>query len=184
MRRQAPTLVAAIDRAAALCEDALRFARADEPELRLTRFGLASLVDDVRAAVVPTLGSALVWRNEVGEDVSLRADRDQIFRVLLNLARNAAEAMPAAGEIRVSTEPSVGMVTILIADSGTGLPSKARQNLFQAFAGGARPGGTGLDLAIARELMLGHGGELALVTTGATGTVFRITLPQGPAQSS
>ena len=69
------------------------------------------------------------------------------------------------------------MIAVEIADDGPGLPPKARDNLFRPFFGSARPGGSGLGLAIARELMRAHGGELALVSTTGTGTVFRLTLP-------
>jgi signal transduction histidine kinase len=178
VRRQAPFLIAAIDRAVSLCEDALSFARADEPELRLTRFPLAPLVEEVRAAVAAD--PRIVWENTVGEDVTLRADRDQVFRVLLNLARNAAEAMAGGGVIRIEAEAAEATLVIRVADTGPGLPPRARDNLFRAFVGGAKPGGSGLGLAIARELVLGHGGELELVATGPGGTVFRIVLPRQP----
>ena len=59
---------------------------------------------------------------------------------------------------------------------------KARENLFQPFRGGVRAGGNGLGLAIAAELVRGHGGTLALLESGARGTVFRILLPQEPAR--
>ena len=66
---------------------------------------------------------------------------------------------------------------IRVADTGPGLPQKARDNLFQPFRGGVRQGGTGLGLVIAAELVKGHGGTLALEETGPRGSVFRIALP-------
>jgi signal transduction histidine kinase len=66
---------------------------------------------------------------------------------------------------------------ISVADTGPGLPQKARDNLFQPFRGGVREGGAGLGLVIAAELVRGHGGTLALAETGSAGTVFRIVLP-------
>ena len=64
-----------------------------------------------------------------------------------------------------------------MSDTGPGLPARARENLFQPFAGSARPGGTGLGLAIVREIVRFHGGEIELVETSAAGTRFRLTLP-------
>ena len=63
------------------------------------------------------------------------------------------------------------------ADDGPALPERARLNLFQPFAASTRAGGTGLGLAISRELAQGHGGDLVLVSTGQTGTIFELRLP-------
>ena len=103
------------------------------------------------------------------------ADRDQLFRVLINLGRNAAEA--GAQSIQVKAMAVGGGIVVEIADDGPGLPAKARDKLFMPFTGSARAGGTGLGLAIARDLARGHGGELTLAATSASGTVFRLELP-------
>jgi signal transduction histidine kinase len=68
---------------------------------------------------------------------------------------------------------------IRVIDTGPGLPKRAKENLFAAFQGGARKGGTGLGLVIAAELVRGHGGKLELVRSDAEGTEFRLALPQG-----
>jgi len=109
-----------------------------------------------------------------------RADADQLYRVLSNLVRNAAQAIEAAGDggdITVSARDEAGQTVIRVADTGPGLPQKARDNLFQPFRGGVRQGGSGLGLVIAAELVKGHGGTLALEETGPKGSVFRIALP-------
>ncbi|MEX2647932.1 MAG: HAMP domain-containing sensor histidine kinase [Alphaproteobacteria bacterium] len=178
VKRQATVLIGTIDRAVVLCEDALRFARADEPELRLTRFDLRALVADVGEALGPRATDSFVLDNAVPEDSFVRADRDQIFRVLMNLGRNAVEAMKTGGRLTVAAAPHDGGLRVAVLDDGPGLPAKAREHLFEAFAGGARAGGTGLGLAIARELVRAHGGELVLDQTGPSGTRFSFTLPQ------
>ena len=75
------------------------------------------------------------------------------------------------------------MLIVEVADDGPGLAPKARENLFRPFFGSARPGGSGLGLAIARELMRAQGGDLLLVETAGSGTVFRLTLP-APAETA
>ena len=115
-------------------------------------------------------------RCTVPESLAVEADRSQLFRILANLAQNAAQAGAARIEISARREPAV--VRIRIADDGPGLASRARDNLFQPFAGSSRPGGTGLGLAIVRELVRAHGGEIRLESSGAQGTVFVIELPQ------
>src|SRR3546814_10280619 len=83
-----------------------------------------------------------------------------------------------AYEMRIS-DWSSDVCSSDLSDDGPGLPQKARENLFKAFAGSARAGGSGLGLAIAQELVHGHGGELSLVRTGGDGTLFRPDLPAG-----
>jgi signal transduction histidine kinase len=98
--------------------------------------------------------------------------------VLLNLARNAEEAMADdGGLISISAWRQRGRVVIELADTGKGVPPAAQAHLFEAFAGSTRPGGTGLGLPIAREIMRAHGGDVELAHTGDDGTAFRLTLP-------
>jgi len=174
VRRVAPRLLDAIDRAVALCTRTLDFSREGAPPLAPSRFRLASLIDEVS----PGLGLAEdgpAIDCAIPLELTVRADRDQLYRVLLNLARNAVEA--GAHRLRFAAAREEGIIAIEIADDGPGLPPKARDNLFRPFFGSARPGGSGLGLAIARELVRAHGGELALVSSTAAGTAFRLTLP-------
>ena len=178
VRHVAPRLVEAMDRAARLCSETLNFARAEVVEPRKTRFALAPLIDEVGEAVVGPDQSGLHWRNEARPDLVLHADRDQLFRVLMNLGRNAAQALAdGGGLISVAAWQSGDHVVIELADTGKGIPNAAQAHLFEAFSGSARPGGTGLGLPIAREIMRAHGGDVELAHTGAEGTVFRLTLP-------
>jgi signal transduction histidine kinase len=176
VRRQAPVVLASIDRAVKLCQDTLRFARADEPDLSLTRFELAPLADDVAIALGESDLSPVNWENDIDASVVIHADRDQLFRILLNLVRNAAQAMKGdGGSIRVAMSRGEDATLIDVRDSGSGIPQRVREQLFEAFAEGAQ--GTGLGLAIARELARAHGGDLELLSSDETGTCFRISLP-------
>jgi signal transduction histidine kinase len=174
VRRVAPRLFDAIDRAVALCTRTLDFSREGAPPLAPRSFPLASLIDEV----APDLGlseEAMAIECAIPPDLMIEADRDQLYRVLLNLARNAVEA--GARRLRFTAAREDGVIAIEVADDGPGLPPKAQDNLFRPFFGSARPGGSGLGLAIARELARAHGGELTLVSTTGSGTVFRLTLP-------
>ncbi|MBN34894.1 MAG: sensor histidine kinase [Rhodospirillaceae bacterium] len=176
VQRQAPVVLAAIDRAVKLCQDTLRYARADEPDLHFNRFELAPLIDDVSNALVGSGMTAASYRNAVDAAVVVHADRDQMFRVLFNLSRNAAEAMgDEGGSITVEVGRIEGGVTIDLTDTGPGIPARVQAELFEAFAEGAK--GTGLGLAISRELTRAHGGDLTLIRSDETGTRFRISLP-------
>jgi signal transduction histidine kinase len=186
VRRVAPRLFEAIDRAVALCTHTLDFSREGAPPLTPTRFQLRPLIEELAPALLAGNGIA---ESDPGPDFAsvvppgliVRADRDQLYRVLLNLARNAVEA--GARHLRLTAAVVDGTTLIDIADDGHGLPPRARENLFRPFFGSARPGGTGLGLAIARELMRAQGGDLILIETTGSGTVFRLTLP-APADKS
>jgi signal transduction histidine kinase len=181
VRRTAPKLVASLSRAVSLCERTMTFGRAEEPAPELTDVPLRPIVEEVLEAerLAATSGRA-TFASEVPDGFRVRADPDQLFRVLSNLVRNAGQAIEATGapgSVRVSASWEGEATTILVSDTGPGLPVKARENIFQPFRGGARRGGAGLGLVIAAELVRGHGGTLSLAATGPEGTTFRITLP-------
>ena len=174
VRRVAPRLIDAIDRAIALCTSTLDFSREGAPPLAPSRLLLAALIDEIGPELAVSQAD-LAIECAIPHDLAVSADRDQLYRVFLNLARNAVEA--GAHRLRFSAAREGGTIAVEIADDGHGLPPKARENLFRPFFGSARPGGRGLGLAIARELVRAHGGELSLVSSAGAGTVFRLTLP-------
>jgi signal transduction histidine kinase len=122
------------------------------------------------AAVIRPLDANLTVLNQVPDEMVLLLDRTQIYRVLVNLLRNAVEA--GATKIVLRTEGDNGMTRLVVADNGPGLPKKVQDNLFRPFTGSGRRGGTGLGLAIARDLIRAHGGDLLLRSTGPAGTEF------------
>ncbi|HUC60758.1 MAG TPA: HAMP domain-containing sensor histidine kinase [Alphaproteobacteria bacterium] len=175
VKRVTPTLLASIDRAIKLCVSTLRFAKDDTETPRVKRFALRELVEDAGAALSPQAPAESLWVNEVSAQLALDADRDQLFRVLVNLGRNAFEAR--ATRVQVSAQLVDGRVEVAVEDNGQGIPAAARQHLFQPFGGTAKPGGTGLGLAIARDLLRAHGGDIALVESRPGATRFVLVLP-------
>jgi signal transduction histidine kinase len=117
---------------------------------------------------------------DVDGELEVDADRDQLYRVLSNLCRNAAQALEAGNEtgaeITVSARREGSVVVIEVADNGPGVSERARARLFEAFQSVARKDGSGLGLAIAQELVQAHGGEIALVNNDG-GATFRVTIP-------
>jgi signal transduction histidine kinase len=180
VRRVAPRLIEAIDRAIALCTSTLDFSREGAPPLAPSCFALATLIGEIGPGLAVSRED-LAIECMIPPDLAVSADRDQLYRVFLNLARNAVEA--GARRLRLSAACEDGTVAIVVADDGPGLPPKARENLFRPFFGSARPGGSGLGLAIARELVRAHGGELSLLSSTGAGTVFRLTVPAPAARA-
>jgi signal transduction histidine kinase len=186
VQKFAPKLIASLDRAIALCVQTLKHGRAEEALPRRDKFILGLLVDDVIESVAVEASSRIVLYNNVPQNLSIDADRDQLFRVLTNLVRNAAEALEGRaaeglerreGAITLKAWREGSVVTLSVTDNGPGIPEYLQNRLFEAFQSAAKPGGTGLGLAIAADLVRAHGGQLWLATTGPEGTTFMMTLP-------
>jgi signal transduction histidine kinase len=179
VQRLVPKLLASLDRAIRLCAQTLNYGQAQEAPPRRKQFKLLPLVTEVGDSLgLPR--QRIAWIIEVEPMLEVDADRDQLYRVLGNLCRNAVQAVESEGEIdgeiAVAGRREGAVTVIEVADTGPGVPDKARTHLFAAFQGSVRKGGTGLGLAIAHELVQAHGGQIALIDNEG-GATFRITIP-------
>ena len=179
----APKLMRALERAIAFCQSTLSYGRAQEqpPDRKAVAFD--ELVGEVRETLGLAGESAIGWIAAIERGLTVDADHEQLFRVLLNLTRNAAQALesrapndPVRDQIRVTGRREGAVVVIEVSDTGPGLSARAREHLFEAFQGSTRPGGAGLGLVIAAELVRAHGGEIRLIE-GTLGATFRFTIP-------
>ncbi|MGH6712928.1 MAG: sensor histidine kinase [Bradyrhizobium sp.] len=186
VQRFAPKLMRSLERAIDFCQSTLSYGRAQEaaPDRRMI------LVEPVVAEVRETAGidAAIAWISAIERGLAVDADPDQLFRVLLNLVRNAAQALEsrpkgdaAALQIRITGRREGSVAIIEVSDTGPGVPARAREHLFEAFQTSGRPGGSGLGLAIAAELVRAHGGDIHLVE-GTIGATFRISIPDRPVE--
>lgn len=185
VQRFAPKLLRSLERAIAFCQNTLSYGRAQEAPPDRRTILVEPIVNEVRETAGLSAEADIQWVNAVDRGLTIDADPDQMFRILLNLVRNAAQALEsqpkdgAPRQIRV-TGRREGAVTVLeVSDTGPGVPDAAKRHLFEAFQGSLRPGGSGLGLAIADELVRAHGGDIHLVE-GTLGATFRITLPDRP----
>jgi signal transduction histidine kinase len=177
-----PRLERALDRALSLAQNVLTYGRSEEPAPAVRRLRLAPAVEAAAEdAGLTDEGVRLI--NEVPPGFQIESDPDQLHRILVNLMRNARQAVEAIAErkgqgvVRVTSGREGTETVVRVVDNGPGLPERARERLFQPFASSARPGGAGLGLAISRELAQGHGGALTLVETEEAGATFELRLP-------
>ena len=186
VQRFAPKLMRALERAIEFCETTLSYGRVQErvPERKLV--ALQPLAEEVRDTLGLEAGSQISWISAIERGLQVDADPEQLFRVLINIGRNAVQALqtrtpndPARDQIRVTGRREGAVVVLEISDTGPGVSDKARAHLFEAFSASTKAGGTGLGLAIAAELVRAHGGEIT-VAEGTLGATFRITIPDRP----
>jgi signal transduction histidine kinase len=183
VQRFAPKLMRALERAIAFCQSTLSYGAAQEPPPERKTVAVEPLVEEVHEALGLSFDVPIRWIVSVERGLTVEADHDQLFRVLVNVARNAVQALeargardPARDQIRITGRREGSVVVLEVSDTGPGVPEKARAHMFQAFQGSTRAGGAGLGLAIAAELVRAHGGEIRLVP-GTIGATFRITIP-------
>jgi len=187
VQRLAPKLVATLDRAIRFCQATLTYGRAVDEPPKPGRFPMRALVAEVMEMVGLEAPGDIEFVNAVSAELEIVADREQMFRVLMNLIRNGVEAVDGArmetegpGRIRVQGWLNNREVQIEVSDTGPGVPVSARAQLFTPFSS-SRAGGSGLGLVIAADLVRGNGGIIMLATAEnleGGGAKFRIVLPQ------
>ncbi|WP_420471185.1 sensor histidine kinase [Brevundimonas sp. FT23042] len=178
-----PRLERALGRAAALSRNVLEYGRSEEPPPQKVRAPLSSALT-VAAEDAGLSPDGVRLLKALPARFNVHADPDQLYRILVNLLRNARQAIESdatradrRGAVRVSGFTDDGDCVILISDDGPGIPPRVADRLFEAFVSGRASGGTGLGLTISRELAANNGGTLTLIETGPTGTTFELRFP-------
>lgn len=180
------------ERALAVGEDRLRsldrfvngFAevvRLPSPDRRPVQ--LDRLLDDLLVLLEPEIeerGVRISWTARPSSPPPIHADKNQLEQALVNVLRNALEAMEEGGEIELSLRLGTDSVRLAVADSGPGIPEAVQDQLFVPFVSTKRDG-RGLGLTLIREILDGHGFGYSLENRPEGGAVFRLTAPGHPA---
>ena len=166
-----------VDRLTQITEEYLRFARLPRP--RVEKEDLNAIVHDVvefHREALGTQGVTLVARQGDGVP-QVAVDENQIRQALLNLVRNAADALNGrAGKVVVETRPGKEGAEVLVIDDGPGIAADLAPKIFEPFFS-TKAHGNGLGLALTHQIVVEHGGTIALEDTPGGGTTFRVTLP-------
>jgi signal transduction histidine kinase len=178
-RELCDAIVREVDRLTAITEEYLRFARLPKPQMQ--RADLNDTVRDLLEFVRPELDAARV---RVTTSLSpalprVHADVAQLRQLLLNLLRNAREAMGSGGTLHVVTRGGEASVEVEVRDSGPGIPPERLARIFDPFFT-TKERGTGLGLAMAQEIAQEHGGQLSCESVPGQGTSFTLRLPAAP----
>jgi signal transduction histidine kinase len=175
-----------------LIEDVLGFARieAGKLEIELDDVAVGASVVRVSEFVLPQFAAKSLDFDVAPVDPRLRvrADRDRLQQIILNLLTNAAKFTPANGSVRVAIETAGSTVRINVIDTGVGIPADKHEAIFEPFVqlsgpNKSGPGGTGLGLAISRNLARAMNGDVTVRSESGSGSTFTIELPRAPEAS-
>lgn len=166
-----------VDRLTEITEDYLRLARLPTPTKRPE--DLNRIVEEVMGFANEELERAglTVKRQFASEALPLSADESQLRQVLLNLIRNAREAMAAGGTLTVSTALTATALEVRVQDTGGGISPEVREKLFEPFFT-TKQGGTGLGLPLSRQIVEAHGGTISVDSVVGRGTTFLLSFPR------
>jgi signal transduction histidine kinase len=189
-RRDTDIISAEITRLERIVQDVLSFARPSDP--RLETIDAHTLLREVQGLMSPSLeGRAVQLVVASGPELLIRADSGHLKQVLINLVRNAADAIDGAGTVTLGTRAAraplggreIDTVILEVTDTGAGIPSDVEKRLFDPFFS-TKESGTGLGLPIAARIVERHGGMLQYQTWPGHGTTFGVVLPRTMKHSS
>lgn len=184
VKKLMPRLERSIGRAVSLCEHTLKYGKTETETPTKQSVDVNKLVKDVCQALGLDNQTQIVFNNTVDDGLSVEADADHLFRCLMNLFKNAVEAIEGQtrdgikGTLTLSAEEDDEMCHLFVSDTGPGLSAQAKTHLFKPFLASSKTDGTGLGLTIVQELMAAHGGTVMLDTSDENGTTFKLCLPK------
>lgn len=164
-----------VERLRRIVDEFSQFARLPKPQLR--RMDITELTSQV-LTIYASPPEGITLAHELTPNLTADADRDQLTQVLVNLIKNAEEAMTSGGRVTVRTrvDDEEGDTVIEVQDQGPGIKAEDRARIFEPYFT-TKTGGTGLGLAIAARVIQEHGGRLELTSEPGQGALFRVRLP-------
>lgn len=178
VREYTSSIRKSLERMGTLTRDLLDFVRGN-PRLDLRRVSVGDLLSDLDEQILARLPAhGIEVRRDIRFDDVLTVDASRLNRALLNLIKNAAEAMPDGGTLDLRVEARGDQLAIEIADTGPGIPTDFLPSLFEPFSTRDKRSGTGLGTAIARSIVQAHRGEVSVLRTSSAGTCMAVVLPR------
>lgn len=176
LKRLAGNIYRASRRIQELLQDLVNVGRGKTEGAEMCRLSeVAAAARDSLAQAAEAQGVHLAL--EIPESIELPLERARVERVFVNLIGNALEAMPLGGAVTISATAEQDAVTIEVADTGSGISPEIRDHLFQPFVSSGKKNGLGLGLALSRQTVLDHGGDMWVESKPGTGARFFFRLP-------
>jgi signal transduction histidine kinase len=178
MKKGLTTIITQVERITKVMKQLLAFARRRSPEWRTVDLG--EIVDDALEMFQERIAERCITIDKAIESSlpPVRADRDQLIQVLINLVMNSIHAMPQGGQLKLSLAREGSSVCLGLADTGQGMPEEIRSKVFEPFFTTKDFGkGTGLGLTVVKGIIEEHGGTIDVESIVDKGTIFWIRLP-------
>lgn len=166
-----------IDEMTGMISDLLAFSRGDNT-LRPTLISLAVLAQDVREVLQQPCNQRGIALTIDAPPNSVLIDAGRAKRIILNLAKNAVDVMSSGDKLDIELKDKEGGISMVIKDTGPGLPTSVQARLFEPFVTTGKPGGTGLGLSIVKRFVDDHAGAIRLESSENRGTSFFVYLPR------
>jgi signal transduction histidine kinase len=181
VRKSADIVRRSVHNLTLMAQEVLDFSRG-KTQVALRVVAVDDLLNDLHEQVLDRLPRGISVVKHIEIEQPLVIDRMRIARALVNIIRNAAEAMPNGGQLRLTMTPAEpDSLEIGVADTGSGIPEDVLPTIFEPFVTNGKPGGTGLGLAISKAVIEAHGGSIAVESRVGAGTSFTIRLPRASA---
>ena len=184
LRHVAALLEKSANRMARMLQELLDFSKG-RPDIvwgTHTAKKLATTLDD--EILMRLAGKGIVVHREIDYEGEFRADFERLLRVLINIIRNADEAMNGKGELTLSISKQGDSMLVEITDTGKGIPEASLAKIFEPFFSEGKADGTGIGMSMAKKLVESHGGEISVTSELGVGTTFHVSLPISGASGS
>lgn len=182
-RDMARAILAQLDHVAAMQKETLSFARGEKAVLLrrvYVHVFMRELEEQLLREFEPSQVELKVVTTYTG---AARFDENKMKRVILNLARNALDAMPEGGRFTLSVDRDGDEIIFRAADTGEGIPATIADRLFESFVTSGKKNGTGLGLAIVKTIVEEHGGTVTFKSRSGKGTTFEVRIPANVSES-
>ena len=169
-----------VDRIQTMAQELLDYSKG-ESSLDLQNVTIADILAELDEQALNILAQSNIRvERSVSCSGTFTVDRSRFIRVLLNLVRNAAEAMREGGDLRIAVDRSDDPVRFHVEDTGGGIPEEILPTMFQPFVTHGKQKGTGLGLAIAKSVVEAHGGGISIINKPGVGAHFLVEMPERP----
>ena len=171
-------IVSEIDRGVYMTQELLEFSRGRKPALRLQPVFVPELLQQTLSVLQQDLQARHIQiQTDIQQTSALQLDPEKMRRVFMNLISNAKEAMPDGGSLTIRSYRHKNHVCVEFVDNGCGMPPEIVERIFEPFMTRGKASGTGLGMAIVKDIIDAHQAEIDVESVENQGTCFRICLP-------
>ncbi len=166
-----------VDRMLVMTQELLDFSKG-QASLQIKKAVFSKLLTEIEEQFLPNMeAEKITYQKVIHGDWEIELDQARFERLLLNIIKNAREAMPDGGKLDIDASADGDFLVLTIADSGCGMPPSVRERIFEPFVTHGKSNGTGLGMAIVKNMIDAHRGQISVTSEEGQGTCFTIRVP-------